>query len=58
MKKKMSAIPLSSLSAFLFLITFSSFFQLHRTIMGLAVLLTVISIIIIFVDKEGWSEVS
>lgn len=33
-----------------------AWFQIHRILMGLAVSITIISIIIIFVDKEGWSE--
>ncbi|CAB3984117.1 Hypothetical predicted protein [Paramuricea clavata] len=33
-----------------------AWFQFHRLIMGLAVVMTIIAIIIIFVDKEGWSK--
>ena len=33
-----------------------AWFQFHRLIMDLAVLMTIIAIIMIFVDKEGWSE--
>lgn len=33
-----------------------AWFQFHRSLMGFAVFLTVSSIVIIFVHKEGWSE--